>query len=579
MAFSAGCIFEGQSTGLAGGGGGFNPTSANFATDLTTDANTGNTSAPIVSSASYNFVAGDASHWLFVQGGTNWTPGWYPIVSVASNKATIDGTAGHAVLYGTSSTGVGYQRPNGLSTLTGVATVATPTGGVWSVDYSQHTAAGLSYTDMVIDGTTNTIFTSAAKPVAKNLVGNIINVTSGIGFTVQRVEVISTSGTQATVDKSLGTLSSTGGNGTMGGSISSLATLFGLAFVAGNKIYVKATATYTITTTITVTASTKGDATGGKISAEGYTTYRGQRDGRPIITTATNSIALFTINDNDFWEFIHLKGTSTAATKAVMFNTVTSPSTPFFFHDIVCDGPLAFLGGSQWSAIALNGCEITNATSAVSAIANAAGSGALSVTVQACDIHDNSCDGFRPGNTGNSTYIFEDNIFDTNTVAINFNVTSNNITAHISGNTFVDNTDGIKFSSNSSTPILGLVNNVFWNNSGEGINNDDDQATMDANMRINRNNAFDGVTGTKYTQISGGRGEITLTADPFVDKAGRNFAPNTAAGGGALLRAVRYAVDAVITASVDYGDVGAVQHQDSGGGGGPLIGPGRLLRS
>src|SRR5579859_4628846 len=80
-------------------------------------------------------------------------------------------------------------------------------------DYSQQNAAQVAYTDMVIDGTTNTKFTSALNPVTAAHVGNIINVTSGTGFTVQRVQIVSQAAGVATCDKSLGTLSSTGGHG------------------------------------------------------------------------------------------------------------------------------------------------------------------------------------------------------------------------------------------------------------------------------------------------------------------------------------------------------------------------------
>ena len=61
MALSASTYFEIQSTAAASNinAGGFNPANASMTADLTTDTNTANTAAPIVSSATYNFVAGD----------------------------------------------------------------------------------------------------------------------------------------------------------------------------------------------------------------------------------------------------------------------------------------------------------------------------------------------------------------------------------------------------------------------------------------------------------------------------------------------------------------------------------------
>lgn len=538
MAFSNGAIWHIWSTGGALGGG-FVPTNANMATDLTTDANTANTSSPVVSSASYNFAAGDVGAKVFIQSGTNWTPGWYTIASVASNKATLTASVGSAVLYGTSSTGLNYQRPNGLNTAAGCATTGTPTGGVWTIDYSQQTAAGITYTDMVIDGTTNTIYTSAGNPVGKNIIGNVINVTSGTGFTVQRVEVISTSGTQATVDKSLGTLSSTGGNGVLGGAISTLATGLGLSFTAGNKIFIKATATYTVSSTVAPTASVKGDATNGRISVEGFTTYPGERDGRPVWTSATNSVALFTPNDSDYWEFKHLKFTHTAATRGNAFGTPGAGTTPIWIIDCICDGCLSLNAAStSYTTIHLQGCEILNTTSSTAAInfTNASSQAMLF----GCDIHDNAGDGIRMASNGAIANL-QDCIFDTNAIGVNLTgtTTGGTVTAH--GCVFVDNTsDGIKIAANSGTITLELQNNVFYGNGGYGIDNLDEQAVADANIRINRNNAYGSNSSGNYLAVSGGRGEITLTADPFTNRAGRDFSPNSTAGGGAALKNAGY---------------------------------------
>src|ERR1700677_5124809 len=99
MALSAGTIYEVRSTATSGNvnGGGFNPANPNGLTNLATTTGTGNTASPVVSSASYNFAAGDVGAWLYVQGGTNWTPGWYQIASVASNKATLSAGVGQAI--------------------------------------------------------------------------------------------------------------------------------------------------------------------------------------------------------------------------------------------------------------------------------------------------------------------------------------------------------------------------------------------------------------------------------------------------------------------------------------------------
>lgn len=81
-------------------GGGFNPGNANFLADLACAGAGGkeaNSATPEVSSASYNFVSTDVSAWLYIKSGTNWTPGWYQISSVAANKATLSAAVGTAL--------------------------------------------------------------------------------------------------------------------------------------------------------------------------------------------------------------------------------------------------------------------------------------------------------------------------------------------------------------------------------------------------------------------------------------------------------------------------------------------------
>lgn len=566
MSFSAGTIWHGWSTGATTNGGSFDPTNANFLTDLTVDTNTGNTSSPVASSASYNFVAGDVGAWLFIQSGTNWTPGWYQIASVASNKATLSAAIGAAVLYGTSAAGRNYQRPNGLNTAAGCATVGTPTGGVWSIDYSQQTAAEFSYTDLVIDGTTNTDATSAGFPFGKQQLGNCVNITSGTGFTVQRVQLVSIpSGVIGRFDKSLGTLSSTGGNGNMGGAIGSTSacTALTVPFVAGNKIFLKGT--FTLTSTTTVTASGKGNTTSGRVSVEGFTTTPGLRDGRPTITSATNSVTLLTMNDNDFVEWIHIKLSHSAATRGSAMNSSGGGTLPAIFEDICCDGCLDFNPASSfYSQAEMINCEVKNCTNTTAGI-NLVDGNVWSLF--GCDIHDNAGDGIR--STGNSLLSASDCIFDTNTNGVNLTSASGAGSVALRSSTFVDNTgSGLKLASGSGTRTVELVNNVFYGNGAYGIDNADGQIETDASIKINRNNAFGSNSSGSYSNLRAGFGEITLSGDPFADKAGRDFSPNATAGAGAALRGAAFPSTFPGGTTTSYRDVGAVQHQDSGGGSG-----------
>lgn len=347
----------------------------------------------------------------------------------------------------------------------------------------------------------------------------------------------------------------------------------------GNVIYVQnAGSNYTLTSSISLSAALKGDTTNGRNRIEGYTTSPGARDGRPVITSATNSVNLFTLNDNDYWEFRHLKLTHTAGTRASAFNGGTSNSTPIYVVDCICDGCLALFTGGNLQAIILEGVEVLNASSSVSAINNTTAS-FNTLTMFGCDIHDNSCDGLRSNQalTLNCDWC----IFDTNTIGINYTGTTTNVTIKLRNCLIVDNTgDGVKVAATSGTVIVWeLANNIIFNNGGYGIENLDEQVTADLNATINRNNAFGGPnTSGNYTGLAAGYGEITLSGDPFANKASRDFTPDTTSGEGLALRAAAFPTTYPGGTSPSYRDVGAVQHQDAGGAAGPLP-PGTFVRS
>ncbi len=291
MAVPATAVWEikAGSTALNVNGAGFDPGNVSMATDLTTDANTANTSAPVCSSASYNFVAGDVGKWLYVQSGTNWTAGWYQIASVASNKATLTAGIGTAIQVDATK---GYPSPKyQTNTVVGCATVGTPTGGVWSVDYSQHTAAIQTATDLVIDGTLNTKVTSASRTFGACDVGNVLHITAGTGWTVGWYFIMSVAAGAATLDRSPGAVTITGGTYYEGGAASlnsntsnQTDTNLSAVPVAGNTIFM--TGALTLAATFNTNA---GAFATGLVSVVGYTANRGTiptGSGRPTLNQA-----------------------------------------------------------------------------------------------------------------------------------------------------------------------------------------------------------------------------------------------------------------------------------------------------
>jgi hypothetical protein len=295
MALSAGTIYEVRSTATAGNvnGGGFNPANPNGLTNLTTTTGTGNTASPVVSSASYNFAAGDVGAWLYIQGGTNWTPGWYQIASVASNKATLSAGVGQAIQVSNNR----FQT----NTVAGCATTGTPTGGTFMIDYCQQNAAQVSFTNLKsTSGSTTLTDNSSGNKFTKVMVGNLINITSGTNFTPGWYEIISfTNANNVVLDSSPhGANTATGGHGKVGGAISlgASGTSGDLAF--SESLPLSTSAVPTIVFVQGNSSYTLGESISAEATFEGYDTVRGDRPkGTTRPTIAMGLYGAFTAGD------------------------------------------------------------------------------------------------------------------------------------------------------------------------------------------------------------------------------------------------------------------------------------------
>ncbi len=532
MAFAATTIWDVQTVGSdTMNGGGFDPGNAGFATDLTTDANTANTSAPVVSSATYNFDALDVGHWLFLKSGTNWIPGWYLIASVASNKATLTAIIGSANL---------YLGATNLNTVVGIATVGTPTAGTWGIDYSRSTTPRISYTDMVIGGTT-TQFTSVLSPVGKNLVGNVVSVTSGVNVTVQRVQVVSTSGTTATCDKSLGTAAAVGVGG-LGGCLLSPG-LAGSVVAAGNDVFIKS-GTYDLSSTSNVSGGRITHTPNGTLSNPsrwvGYQTLRGDNGTKPLLRCGAGTMQSFTVT-GDFVHVVNLEfdGNSQTTVEAIRsdgtnlyvknckFTGLTSHAirvntgtqNRILDCDFVsCSGTACVLGVTGMTT-KIVGCTARSCTAAACF---------SSVMASRCAAV-NSVKGFTGGASGAEW---------------------ENCLAY--GNS----SDGFDFGATAGIAI----NCLSYGNTDRGY---EGSATNAGTAYLI--NCAGGGNGANYDEaeypVPSVENFITLTVDPFTNAAGLDFTLNNTAGGGAMLRAAGYPSTLPGLSGINYPDVGAFQSQ------------------
>jgi hypothetical protein len=107
MALAASTVFEirQQATAANVNSGGFNPSNATPGTDYSQQltaqytfadlaSTIGTTNPPVVTSASHSFVSADCGNLIHINSGTNWTAGFYEIVSVSGGAATLDRACG-----------------------------------------------------------------------------------------------------------------------------------------------------------------------------------------------------------------------------------------------------------------------------------------------------------------------------------------------------------------------------------------------------------------------------------------------------------------------------------------------------
>lgn len=553
MAFTALTYWNVQNGGndaTSGNGGGFDRTLTGMATDLAGVSGC-NTASPVVSSASYNFAAGDVNAWLYVGAGTNWIPGWYQIASVASNQATL--TAG---------VGTATMPPLGLNTAAGCATTATPTGGTWTVDYSRSTTPRITYTDMVI-GATTTQYTSVANSPGVNLVGNIIAVSAGTGFTVQRVVITAVAAGVATCDKSLGTTASTGGTGKLGACYATPG-LAGANWIGGNVALIKYNATpYTLNSTV-------GNGTGGRFSAGGggsntdMSVFRGYD-----VVPGDETSNIPTIK----W------GISPASATIMTFN-----AGPCRIENVIFDGNRAnfaatrgisfvgsqctirrvkFMGfsataivGSTGSSYIFENLEVTDCAT-TAAVSLSSGS---SYWLRNCSFHDNIVTVI---NMTTAKVALADCLFYNNTGASTCAIQATGACTITADHVMIGTIGQHGFDLQVAQTQIWLTNCYVQGAGGWGYNI---QTAMDTMAMINCGGFNNSSGNFQVANITPSNliGFITPASDAFTNLSGGDLSINNTAGAGALLRNAASPASYPGTSTSNFEDVGAAQHQASG---------------
>jgi hypothetical protein len=348
-----------------------------------------------------------------------------------------------------------------------------------------------------------------------------------------------------------------------------LSALFGLGSGGGNLYYVQAGGNYTLTSTAAFAIS--GDLTDGRNVVEGYTTTPGARDGMPTITSATNSVALLTLAGTDYVTLRHLRLTHTAGTRGHGVANTTGDSLLLRVEDCEIDGcNVGVNEGFSLTRLAVVRTTIKHCIShGITCLSG--------VLVDRCLIHGN---GGRGVNTGFSETtvlrsVVADNAYGvyvggTGGLAIQLVVEDSNLSHNTNAGLLVLETTLTSF-------FLTLANSIFWGNGGYGADFAAATGALSGRTRHNFGNAYGGNTSGSRNNLPAGIGDVTLTADPFTNAAGGDFSLNATAGGGAACREAGFPGAFPGGTTTGYLDIGAVQHQDAGGGGGSGVSGARIF--
>jgi len=422
--------------------------------------------------------------------------------------------------------------------------------GSGGTDYSQQDAAQLSVTDAACTG--NTTLTSATGGFTSTMIGSIVYLSSGPGW----YEITARTDTNTvTIDRN--GPNATGMTANVGGALATPGVAVSLMTVTGMTGWIKA-GTYTVGTGISWPSNGTGYTAINSLT--GYTTSRGDRSTKPVIR-ATAAITLFTLGQFGCYLInLDLDGDSTGT------NGVTATSA---YNGIVECTVRDFLNyGIAIGSCIADRCEISGcggASDGCALLMNLSSS-----VVTNCYVHDNTTTGIKinqaqeggvvigcviESNSGGSS----DGIFGTYRNTIYGCVLYGN------------GRDGMRFPNNFAAIQQGVRNNIFDSNAGYGINFTSAFVNGPYALPVINYNAFRNNTSGARNNVSAGTGDVTLSADPFTNAASGDFSLNTTAGGGAACRAAGFPGVFPGGLTTGYLDIGAAQHQDSGGSGGGII--------
>jgi hypothetical protein len=437
--------------------------------------------------------------------------------------------------------------------------------GASGTDYSQQNPPQVSYTDLTVQSTTTT-FKSATYPPQAAYVGNIIQVTSGSGCTTGFFEItaVNTGTSVYTVDRSLGS-STDVCTAYLGGALKTLSKMITAMETTGSiyqTSWVKAESAYSTSSQLNYAASGTNAGVG---SIVGYSSTRGD-NGQFTITASTTSSTTWLLLSNGVNIQNAIVNCSSLTSSTGIEADQGSSQAMSHLNNVEVENCTTYAFNFQSPAFCMD-CYATGNSGTAAFYFDA-----IADFCYVCQAIANTSPGFEYNNSANSQggamCVFCISANNTGSTTDGFLGSSGGDYGSIrclGCVAYGNGRDGYRWACTStSQPVI--VDSVFVNNSGYGINNTVSACDLSAANLITLNNAFYGNTSGASQNWPTGPGDMTLTGSPFVNGASNNFALNNTSGAGASLRAAGFP-GTPLAGGTGYLDIGALQHQATSSGG------------
>lgn len=433
-------------------------------------------------------------------------------------------------------------------------------------DFSQQNAVQYNFTDLAsTNGTSSSpSVTSVSHSFVTADIGNCLHISAGTNWTTGWYEISSVAAGAATLDRAVGsTATLSAGTWFEGGALKTL-TQLNSNMQQCNSAYTKAESTISISSTITFNFSNANDCLP---FVAGYSSARGDQ-GQVTISESTGLQPMVNLNSGglQLQNFI-LNCNSQTNSYGLEFSTWNGG------QNILVENCQQTNSTNQ-DGIYFNGnaycynCVVENSSNTSGDAQSAAFySSNTFVCVYCVATGNTNMNGFFQNNT-NSVWVCDHCIAANNTGATwdGFQTATGNQLSMtmVSCVAYKNGRDGFRLISAGGGNYT-VLNSISYGNGAFGLNmttlgNSAYYVAARSNLNFN---AYGSNTSGNLNVVTAGANDVTLSADPFVNGASNNFA---LASGGITALGGNGFPGALQVGGTGHLDIGALQHQASGGG-------------